>query len=211
VCWPHYLKTRDKPLAEFFADTIALSPPLAERLAGAELIDAAVHATGNYSYSATRAHGERYLLLGDAYAFIDPVFSSGVYFAMASAFAGADLIATCLDRPAQEAAARRRFAAQLEKGPREFSWFIYRMTNPAMRELFMYPRNPLRVKEALLSLLAGDIYGDTPIWRSLRVLKGLYYLASLGRLGQTLGAWRARRRNIRHEGPIHGENVIVDT
>jgi flavin-dependent dehydrogenase len=26
TCWPHYLKTRDKPLAEFFADTIAMSP-----------------------------------------------------------------------------------------------------------------------------------------------------------------------------------------
>ena len=33
--------------------------------------------------------GERYLMLGDAYAFIDPVFSSGVYLAMHSAFDGA--------------------------------------------------------------------------------------------------------------------------
>ena len=28
----------------------------------------------------------------------------------------------------------------------------------------MAPRNPFRVKEALISLLAGDIYGKTPIW-----------------------------------------------
>ncbi len=210
VCWPHYLKSRDKPLREFFEDTIALSPALAERLNGAELIDGTVYATGNYSYESTRSHGDRYLLLGDAFAFIDPVFSSGVYFAMVSAFAGADLIATCLDHPAQEAAARRRFAAQLEKGPREFSWFIYHMTNPAMRELFMYPRNPLRVKEALLSLLAGDIYGSTPIWRSLVAMKGLYYMTSLGRLPQTVAAWRARRRHLQHQGPLKGENVIAD-
>ncbi len=210
VCWPHYLKSRDKPLREFFEDTVALCPPLAERLRGAELIDGTVYATGNYSYESTRSHGERYLLLGDAYAFIDPVFSSGVYFAMVSAFAGAEAIATCLDHPAQAAVARRRFAAQLEKGPREFSWFIYRMTNPAMRELFMYPRNPLRVKEALLSLLAGDIYGRTPIWRSLVAMKGLYYMTSLGRLPQTVAAWRARRRNLQHQGPVKGENVIAD-
>jgi flavin-dependent dehydrogenase len=211
VCWPHYLKSRHKPLREFFADTIAMSPPLTERLRDAELIDGTVYATGNYSYTATQAQGERYLLLGDAYAFIDPVFSSGVYFAMVSAFEGAELIATCLDRPQQAQSARRRFAAQLDKGPREFSWFIYRMTNPAMRELFMHPRNPLRVKEALLSLLAGDIYGSTPIWRSLAALKAIYYLTSLRRLPQTWAAWRARRRNIRHVGPIHGENVVVDS
>jgi flavin-dependent dehydrogenase len=210
VCWPHYLKTRDKPLPEFFADTIAMSPALAERLQGAELIEGAVYATGNYSYAAERAHGERYCLLGDAYAFIDPVFSSGVYFAMVSAFAGVELVETCLDRPAQAAAARRRFAALLEKGPREFSWFIYRMTNPAMRELFMHPMNPLRVKEALLSLLAGDIYGRTPIWPSLAAMKGIYYLASLRELPRTLQAWRARRRNILPVGPVKGENVIVD-
>ena len=48
-----------------------------------------------------------------------------------------------------------------------------------MRELFLGPRNVLRMEEALLSLLAGDIFGRTPIWRSLRAFKGLYYLNPL--------------------------------
>ena len=47
----------------------------------------------------------------------------------------------------------------------------------------MSPQNPFRVKEALISLLAGDIYGSTPIWRSIRILKALYYLVSIGNLG----------------------------
>jgi hypothetical protein len=33
-----------------------------------------VEATGNFSYVSERNHGPNYLLLGDAYAFIDPVF-----------------------------------------------------------------------------------------------------------------------------------------
>ena len=210
VCWPHYLKSRDKPLSEFFGDTIAMCPGLAERLQGASLIDDAVYATGNYCYSASHCSGERYLLLGDAYAFVDPVFSSGVHFALAGAFAGAEVVATCLDRPAQAASARRRFEGLMRKGPREFSWFIFRMTNPAMRELFMYPANPMRVKEALLSLLAGDIFGKTPIWLSLALFKGLYYVNSLLHWRHTWATWRRRSRNIKDVGPLKGENVVAE-
>jgi len=211
VCWPYYLKSRDKPLREFFADTIALAPGLQERLRDATLIDDMVYATGNYSYASTRACGERHALLGDAFAFIDPVFSSGVYFAMRSAFAGAELVATELDHPGQAPAARRAYAQLAQKGPQEFSWFIYRMTNPAMRELFMHPRNPLRVKEALLSLLAGDIHGSTPIWASLSLFKAIYYMTWLGNAPRAWRAWRARRRNIQQVGATQGENVLVES
>lgn len=209
VCWPYYLKSRDKPLKEFFLDTIAMAPQLAERLKGATLVDDKVHATGNYSYSGTHCSGERYLMLGDAYSFIDPVFSSGVYLAMVSAFEGVSVVTACLDRPLHEAvAARRRYERLMRKGPREFSWFIFRVTNPTMRDFFMYPRNPFRVREALLSMLAGDIFGSTPIWRSLWILKGIYYLVSIGNLRRTYCAWRDRRRNIRDLGELAGENVM---
>jgi hypothetical protein len=66
-----------------------------------------------------------------------------------------------------------------------------------MREFFMEPANPLRVKEALLSLLAGDIFGATPIWGSVRLLKLMYYLVSLRNAARTVRAWRRRRVNIR--------------
>ena len=92
----------------------------------------------------------------------------------------------------------------MKHGPKEFSWFIYRVTNPTMRDLFMSPRNVFRVKEALLSVLAGDIFGRTPIWRSLRVFKAIYYLASLTHLKRTLAAWQRRRLNIRHVDDAEG-------
>ena len=136
-------------------------------------------------------------MLGDAYAFIDPVFSSGVYLAMQSAFAGVEVVDATLDEPRSAPAARRRFDALMQRGPREFSWFIFRVTNPTMREFFMHPGNPLRVKEALISLLAGDIYGKTPIWPSIFAIKALYYLVSIGNFGRTFRAWQRRRVNIR--------------
>jgi flavin-dependent dehydrogenase len=200
VCWPYYLKSRQKPLQEFFQDTIMLSPELAHRLKHSTLVGDQVHATGNYSYVSTHSSGDRYLMLGDAYTFIDPVFSSGVYLAMQSGFDGAEVVQTTLDTPHRAAAARAKFDKRLRHGPREFSWFIYRVTNPTMREFFMAPQNPLRVKEALLSLLAGDIYGKTPIWGAVRILKALYYLVSLGNLHRTVRAWKRRRSNIRDVG-----------
>ena len=207
VCWPYYLKSRTKPLNEFFADTIAMCPQLGERLKNATLVDDAVYATGNYSYTSTHCSGDRYLLLGDAFTFVDPVFSSGVYLAMHSAFEGAEVVAARLDTPGKVAALRKRFERYMRFGPREFSWFIYRVTNPTMRDFFMYPQNPLRVKEALMALLAGDIHNKTPIWASLRVLKTMYYVVSGLNARRTWDAWKRRRRNIRDLGPLAGENI----
>lgn len=194
--WPYYMKTRGKRSVEqFFFDTIALCPELAARLKGATLASE-IEATGNFSYSCGQSHGPNYILLGDAYAFIDPVFSSGVLLAMNSAFAGADAISTHLRSPEKSSAAFTHFDKVMKRGPKEFSWFIYRVTNPTMRNLFMNPGNSLRMKEALLSMLAGDIFGKTPIWGSLLTLKVLYYFISLLNLKRTVSAWQRRRSNI---------------
>ena len=197
VTWPYYLKTRNKKsLEQFFLETIALCAPLSERMLHAQPVSP-VEATGNYSYVCDRTHGSNYLLLGDAYTFIDPVFSSGVMLAMHSAFVGADTVDTCLRQPQRAAAALKQFDYTMRLGPKAFSWFIYRVTNPTLRDMFMQPRNIFRVKEALLSVLAGDVFGKTPIRGPLLLFKALYYAISLLNFRRTLKAWRARKRNIR--------------
>jgi flavin-dependent dehydrogenase len=202
VVWPEYLKSRRKPLPGFFRDTIALCPELAKRLQGATLVDEQVHATGNYAYLGTHCVGDRYVMLGDAFAFVDPVFSSGVYLAMSSAFESVGLVQATLERgPAAAVRERKAFERFTRRGPAEFSWFILRVTNPTMREFFMYPRNPLRMKEALLTVLAGDIHGRTPYRLPLGLFKGLYYLTSLLHPRRTWRAWKQRRQNIRASDP----------
>jgi hypothetical protein len=95
----------------------------------------------------------------------------------------------------------KEFDRIVRHGPREYSWFIYRITNPTMRDLFMAPRNDFRMKEAMLGLLAGDIYGDTPIWKSLRAFKGIYYFFSAVNLKRSLLAMRRRATSIRSTEP----------
>ena len=197
VTWPYFMKTRSgRSIERFLFDGIATCPALATRLTEAKLVTR-VEATGNFSYVSERNHGSNYLLLGDAYAFIDPVFSSGVLLAMNSGLIGADTIDTCLRRPAEATAALRRFDRLMQHGPKQFSWFIYRVTNPIMRDFFMGPRNVFRVKEALLSVLAGDIFGRTPIWRALRLFKLIYYFANVVQPRRAYLGWKRRRFNIR--------------
>ena len=196
VVWPYYMKSRAEPVREFFLATIALCAPLAERLKSAQL-SSEVEATGNYSYACDRSYGPNYLLVGDAFTFVDPVFSSGVMLAMNSGMAAAEAIHVCRTQPARTSAALKRFDRISRHGPKEFSWFIYRVSNPVMRELFLAPRNVLRMQEALLSLLAGDIFGRTPIWGRLRLLKAMYYAMNLANIGRSFRAWRTRAANIR--------------
>ena len=197
VIWPYYLKTRGKKSLDiFFQETIALCKPLETLLKNAHLVSP-VEATGNFSYECNHTHGKNYLLLGDAYTFIDPVFSSGVMLAMQSAFIGAETVDICLQNPQKAAAALRKFDKSMRTGPKEFSWFIYRVTNPVMRDMFMGPRNIFRVKEALLSVLAGDVFGKTPIRIPLLAFKGIYYIGSLFNFRRTLNAWHMRKHNIR--------------
>lgn len=197
VAWPYYFKTRKgKSLNDFLLDTIALCPALQARLQNAQLVSAA-EATGNYSYVCDRAHDENYLLLGDAYTFIDPVFSSGVMLAMKSAFAAADTVDTCLRQPRRAQAALRTFDKLMRAGPQTYSWFIYRVTNPAMRDIFMEPREVFRAKAALLSVMAGDVYGNRQIRLPLLFFKAVYYATCLFNFRRTLNAGKMRKRNIR--------------
>jgi flavin-dependent dehydrogenase len=196
VVWPRYMRTREVPVRDFFLSTIAMCPPLAERLRAASLASE-VEATGNYSYACERSCGSNFLMIGDAYAFIDPVFSTGVMLAMNSGAAAAETADICLNAPARKARALKSFDRLMRRGPKQFSWFIYRVTNPTMRELFLSPRNVLRMEEALLSVLAGDVFGRAPIRASLLLFKAVYYAISLAKLGRTLRAMRGRAANIR--------------
>ena len=197
VCWPYYMKSRKTSVEQFFFDTIALCPPLAARLKDAKLTSQ-VTATGNFSYTSARCSGAKHIMIGDAYAFIDPVFSSGVFLAMNSAFAGADAVDSCLKHPARAAAILKKFDKDSSYGLKIFSWIIYRMTTPAMRNMFMKPSNKFRLQETLLSVLAGDLYRGTPIRFRLQIFKIVYYIMSIKMMGKTYEAWRRRKHSIKN-------------
>ena len=76
--------------------------------------------------------------------------------------------------------------AEVKLGLERFTWYIYRINRPAMRDLLMTPRAPLRIQAAVLSLLAGDVFRPSPIHFRLFLFKAVYYvktfIAKQGRL-----------------------------
>ncbi len=196
VCWPYYLKARSGSLDQFLDETIATVPALAARLAEARRIGG-VTATGNYSYEASHACGSNYLMVGDAFAFVDPIFSSGVYLAMSSAFAGADAVDAALRDPATAPAMMRHHERRMRRALRTFKWFIYRMTTPTMRKMIMGPRNVFGVVEGLIAFLAGDVFRRNGVLLRVWIFRAIYYIYSALSPLDSWAAMRRRKMNIR--------------
>ena len=179
VCRPDYLKQRKGRTVEFLLDTLKLSPALWRRIEHAELIGNEVRVTGNYSYDSTQMGGPGWILVGDAFAFLDPVFSSGVYLAMSGAEQAVDVVDQALREPQREMALLRKLEKRQRAGMARFSFFIYRFNGPVMQQMFRSPRNTWQLEQGVISMLAGDLF-DTPkvLWR-LKLFKLVYAIYGL--------------------------------
>ena len=179
VCRAQYLKTRRDSTDEFLRQSIARCPSAHARMHGARAVEP-VRVAANYSYSSRRQTGAGYALIGDAYAFIDPVFSSGVYLAMSSATRVIPLVEHWLNaRVYRYRLAAWNFRRVTKRGLATYAWFIYRFTTPAMKLLFRNPRDLFGVERAVVSVLAGDVFENRGVRSRFRLFKCLYAIATL--------------------------------
>jgi flavin-dependent dehydrogenase len=198
VCTPEYLKQRDGDNKSFLLATLQRIEQLAPRLRAAEVVGN-LHATGNYSYLCRRWAGPRWLMVGDACAFLDPIFSTGVFLAMHGGERASGIVDRILADPRQERALQKKYCAELNRGIRAFSWFIYRFTAPATAWLFANARNLMGVEAAMISMLGGDVFDNAFAARRLYVFRALYFFRSLATLKHSIAAWRVRRRQLHAE------------
>ncbi len=190
VCRPDYLKQRKGRTVEFLEDTLRLSPALWRRLESARLIGGEVRVTGNYSYDSKQMGGPGWVLVGDAFAFLDPVFSSGVYLAMSGAEQAADVVTAALREPHRETALLQKLERRQRAGMARFSFFIYRFNGPVMQQMFRAPSNKWQLEQGVISMLAGDLF-DSPkvLWR-LQLFKLVYAIVGL----RNWRRWRAEHK-----------------
>jgi flavin-dependent dehydrogenase len=104
VDWSQGRRIRELGLRDFYLSEMARLSYVSKFL-GAASLPVAPRVSDATLYTARQFAGERFLLLGDAGLFIDPLSSEGVQTAMASALTGAVVINTILSRPAAAASA----------------------------------------------------------------------------------------------------------
>jgi flavin-dependent dehydrogenase len=185
-------KNRHGSVQDFFFEKVRDSPTVRARMAPAELASEII-TSGNYSYCARSACGEGYLMIGDAFAFIDPVFSSGVLLAMTAGEIGAEVAVRWLDDPKAglhlASKAERRMRNSMDK----IAWFVYRINHPVLRNMFMAPSDRFRMRAGLVSILAGNVQDDWRYSAPLFAFKCMFYALSLAyRLGFQLPTRVAR-------------------
>jgi flavin-dependent dehydrogenase len=143
-----------KPDAAYFERGLAESPYLAARFDAARRL-APIRTASDYSYSASQLTGDRWLLVGDAAAFIDPVFSSGVQLALAGAFQAAAAIDAALARRRFSRAAFAGYERWLRRTERTYRDFVRAFYRPETVELLLHPTDKLKLRQAVTSLLSG--------------------------------------------------------
>lgn len=200
VCRPDYLLKGEKDLDQFLWNTICNSPDISKRMNNAKMVIPTM-ATSNYSYYSENLVGENYILIGDAYAFIDPIFSSGVHLALMSGVHAVDVIEASLKGNPALPRYQREFERKSVRGLETLSWFIYRMTQPALRNLFMAPRNVFGIETAILSMLAGDVYRKSPFNFQLFLFKILYYINFIAGWKENWEAYKRRSPKKRAGNP----------
>jgi flavin-dependent dehydrogenase len=208
VCRPDYLKQRRGRTKEFLFDTLKTNRALWQRMEKAELIDDEVRVTGNYSYEATRIGGRGWMLVGDAFVFLDPVFSSGVYLATSGAEQTVALVHEALAHPEREVRLQRKLERRLRGGMSRFAFFIYRFNSPVMRHLFQNPRNDWQIEQGVISMLAGDLFDSWKVRLRLYLFRIIY-------AAEALRHWRGFFREHRYRlaqarAQFTGGNTPVD-
>ena len=148
----------DRDYETIYNEEVARCPGLQPRLAGAKRVEQ-FYAAKEYSYRSRRAAGDGWVLVGDAFGFLDPLYSSGVLLALKSGQFAADAVAEGLAKGDTS-------AAQLGKWETEFVSGMDRMRRLVCefydgfsfgRFVKQYPH----LKGHLTDLLIGDLFKDS--------------------------------------------------
>ena len=166
----------------FLKEEIARSAFLRDRLEGAERV-APVRTISDWSYSSERMVGDRWLLVGDAATFIDPVFSTGVYLGMIGGFRAADAIQRAFERGRFSAVDFAGYERWVKRGVGTYRKFVRGFYQPEFVELLLQPSDRLGLRGAVTSLLAGhgvdrlDVAWRVALFRALAQLNRIVPLA----------------------------------
>ena len=159
VANPDYLlKGRGQDLAKIFEEEIEKCEPCRRRVADGERVDK-IYSILDYSYRSKHNAGNGFILIGDAYGFLDPIYSSGVLLALKMAELAADAIHDGFNHDDFSAARLGQYQAKLDRGIESMRKLVYAFYNDGFSFagfLRKYPEERIHI----INLLIGDVFKE---------------------------------------------------
>jgi flavin-dependent dehydrogenase len=184
------VKARQASVEALFDEMIAACPSVRAWLERATRTTG-VHRVANFSYRTAPAVGDRFVAIGDAVTFIDPIFSTGVFVAMQSAELAARTIVELCRTGDFRATRFVGYRARVARGTALFFDLIERYYDPAFLDVFFALRPPPVIgpmaRRAFRTVVAGGAFLRRPL--RVRLGLGIMFLAT-----------RVARRDRRRRG-----------
>lgn len=152
----YLVKGRSNDPAVVFEEELALCKPLQERVEGAEIVHE-IRVLKDFTYAATRIAGDGWVLAGDAFGFIDPIYSSGVFLALKGGELAADSILEGFEIDDFSAAQLGKHGPEFVEGVDALRKLVYAFYDPDFSIARFLKRFPEQ-QENLVHLLIGNVY-----------------------------------------------------
>ena len=159
VADPDYLvKGRGQDLARIFYEEIEKCEACRRRVAEATRVDK-IYSIIDYSYRSKQCAGPGFILIGDAYGFLDPIYSSGVLLALKMAELAADAIHDAFNHRDFSAERLGQFQSKLDQGIESMRKLVYAFYTDGFsfaQFLQKYPEHRVN----LINLLIGNVFKE---------------------------------------------------
>ncbi len=159
VANPDYLlKNRGQDLAKILQEEIEKCEPCRRRVAGGTRVDK-IYSILDYSYRSKHNSGNGFIIIGDAYGFLDPIYSSGVLLALKMAELAADAIHDAFNHDDFSAARLGQYQTKLDRGIESMRKLVYAFYNDGFSFagfLRKYPDERVHI----INLLIGDVFKE---------------------------------------------------
>ncbi|HYV35744.1 MAG TPA: NAD(P)/FAD-dependent oxidoreductase [Gemmataceae bacterium] len=158
AAYDYLFKDREsKDLETIYFEEVAACPGLQPRIANAQRVEP-FRAAKEYSYRATKAAGDGWALVGDAFGFLDPLYSSGVLLALKSGEMAADAITEGLAKGDTSAAQLGKWEADFGRGMDRMRRLVCEFYDGFSFGRFV-KKHP-HLKGFVTDVLIGDLFKD---------------------------------------------------
>jgi flavin-dependent dehydrogenase len=154
----YLIKGRGGDPAATFAEELALTPALQPRIRDAEMLFP-IRARKDFSYRARQIAGDGWVLIGDAFGFIDPIYSTGVLLALKSGEMAADAIVDGLASDDLSGPQLGRFGRDFTDGMEALRRLVYTYYAEGFSFASFLREHP-HCRRDIVMLLTGNVFRE---------------------------------------------------